>query len=184
VVEVELGLTQEEWNVYKQGIADIEVAGQPNGGYGIMGGAGGRFAGRYQMGDEALTEASKVLGIPKPSRQEFLSNPQLQEKMYLGYTISNFRYMQSLSPEFRAMSREQQLATLPMAQLGIGNLTDQLRSGTIARDQWNTPTTKFSASVERRRVEAGLNPLGQNLNSPSVGKSISHKYLQLQHKHK
>jgi hypothetical protein len=169
----ELGLTQEEWNVYKQGIADIEVAGQPNGGYGIMGGAGGRFAGRYQMGDEALTEASKVLGIPKPSRQEFLSNPQLQEKMYLGYTISNFRYMQSLSPEFRAMSREQQLATLPMAQLGIGNLTDQLRSGTIARDQWNTPTTKFSASVERRRVEAGLNPLGQNLNSPSVGKSIS-----------
>jgi ribosomal protein S7 len=169
----ELGITQEEWDVYKQGIADIEVAGQPNGGYGIMGGAGGRFAGRYQMGDEALTEASKVLGIPKPSRQEFLSNPQLQEKMYLGYTISNFRYMQSLSPEFRAMSREQQLATLPMAQLGIGNLTDQLRSGTIARDQWNTPTTKFSTSVERRRVEAGLNPLGQNLNSPSGGKSIS-----------
>jgi len=169
----ELGLTQEEWNVYKQGIADVEVAGKPNGGYGIMGGAGGRFAGRYQMGDEAFTEASKVLGIPKPSRQEFLSNPQLQERMYLGYTISNYRYMQSLSPEFRGMTRQQQLATLPMAQLGIGNLTDQLRSGTIARDQWNTPTTKFSTSVERRRVEAGLNPLGQNLNSPSGGRSIS-----------
>jgi hypothetical protein len=163
----ELGITQEEWNAYKQGIADIEVAGQPNGGYGIMGGAGGRFAGRYQMGDEAFIEASKVLGIPKPSRQEFLSNPELQEKMYLGYTISNFRYMQSMSPEFRNMTREQQLATLPMAQLGIGNLSNQLRTGTIARDQRGTPTTKFSASVNRRISEAGLNPLGKNINSPT-----------------
>jgi hypothetical protein len=172
----ELGITQSEWNAYKQGIADIEVRGQPNGGYGIMGGSGGRFAGRYQMGDEAITEAAKVLGITKPSRQEFLGNPQLQERMYLGYTISNFRYMQRLSPEFRNMTTGQKLATLPMAQLGIGNLSNQLRTGTIARDANGTPTTKFSSSVEKRLKEAGLKPLGQNTGrggssgSPSSGR--------------
>jgi hypothetical protein len=119
------------------------------------------------MGDEAITEAAKILGIPKPSRQDFLNNPELQEKMYLAYTISNFRYMQSLSPEFRAMNREQQLATLPMAQLGIGNLTNQLKTGVIARDARGTPTTKFTGAIEKRRKEAGLNKFGQNL--PSSG---------------
>ena len=163
----ELGLTQEEWNVYKQGIADVEVKGEPDGGYKTMGGSGGRFAGRYQMGDEAFTESAKVLGISKPSREEFLNNPELQEKMYLGYTISNFRYMQSLSPEFRSMSRQEQLAILPMAQLGIGNLSNQLRTGSIATDSWGTPTTKFSESVNRRREEAGLKPFGQNVTTQS-----------------
>lgn len=153
----ELGLSQQEWDVYKQGIADVEGAA-----YTQMGGSGGRFAGRYQMGDEAITEAAKVLGIQKPSRQEFLNNPQLQERMYLGYTISNYRYMKNLSPEFKNMTREQQLAVLPMAQLGIGNLTDQLRTGQISRDAWGTPTTKFSEAVKRRQQEAGLKPFGKN----------------------
>lgn len=154
----ELGLTQQEWDVYKQGIADVESAR-----YDQMGGSGGRFAGRYQMGDEAITEAAKVLGIAKPSREQFLNDPKLQEKMYLGYTISNFRYMQNLSPEFRNMSRQQQLSVLPMAQLGIRNLTNQLKTGQISKDAWGTPTTKFSQAVERRRKEAGILPLGQNV---------------------
>jgi hypothetical protein len=162
----ELGLSQKEWDVYKQGIADVEGAA-----YTQMGGAGGRFAGRYQMGDEAITEAAKVLGLPKPSRQEFLSNPQLQEKMYMGYTISNFRYMQSLSPEFKNMTREQQLAVLPMAQLGIGNLAEQLRTGKISKDAWGTPTTKFSEAVKRRQKEAGLKPFGKNIPSAEAMKS-------------
>lgn len=153
----ELGLSQKEWDVYKQGIADVEGAA-----YEQMGGSGGRFAGRYQMGDEALTEAAKVLGIPKPSREQFLNDPKLQERMYLGYTISNFRYMQNLSPEFKNMTREQQLAVLPMAQLGIGNLADQLRTGKISKDAWGTPTTKFSEAVKRRQQEAGLKPFGKN----------------------
>jgi len=162
----ELGLTQKEWDVYKQGIADVESAA-----YTQMGGAGGRFAGRYQMGDEALTEAAKVLGISKPSRQEFLNNPQLQEKMYLGYTISNYRYMQNLSPEFKNMTREQQLAVLPMAQLGIGNLSNQLRTGQISKDAWGTPTTKFTEAVKRRQQEAGLKPFGKNIPSADAMKS-------------
>ena len=91
-----------------------------------------------------------------------MSNPQLQEKMYLGYTISNFRYMQNLSPEFKNMTREQQLAVLPMAQLGIGNLADQLRTGKISKDAWGTPTTKFSEAVKRRQQESGLKPFGKN----------------------
>lgn len=160
----ELGFSQQEWNAYKQGIANIELAN-----YDQMGGAGDQFAGRYQMGDAAIIDAAKVLGIKKPTRNEFLSNPELQERMYLGYTVSNYRSLKSLSPEFRGMSKEEKIDVLSMSQLGVGNI---LKYGKKFKDQFGTPSGNFSRSV-RRELEDMYNtpppPSSPPSSSPSSG---------------
>lgn len=160
----ELGLSQKQWNAYKQGIANIERAE-----YNQMGGAGGKFAGRYQMGDAAITDAAKILGIQKPSRSQFLNDPELQERMYLGYTVSNFRALKIMSPEFAGMSKKDQIKTLPMAQLGVGNLATQLSTGVTFRDQNQTPTTRFSTEVAKqlKKVKNDPNERSEPPNSPS-----------------
>lgn len=162
----ELGLTQEEWNAYKQGIANVELAN-----YDQMGGAGNQFAGRYQMGDAAITDAAKILGIKKPTRKEFLSNPELQERMYLGYTVSNYRALKSQSPEFRDMSQEEKISTLSMSQLGVGNMLRQIRTGAITKDQFGTPSTRFAESVRRELEDLHNTPSSPPPPSPSSSSS-------------
>jgi len=157
----ELGVTQEQFNAYKQGIADVEGAR-----YNQMGGAGGRFAGRYQMGSGEITSASSVMGIPTPSQQEYLSNPELQEKIYMGRTILMNRRMMQLSPEYKGMSATERLSNLAGAQLGEGSLTDFLKGKSI-KDSNNVEIQRWINSAKRRmgQVAAG-NPIPQAPTKP------------------
>jgi hypothetical protein len=147
----ELGITQEQFNAYKQGIADVEGAR-----YNQMGGAGGRFAGRYQMGSGEIASASAVMGIPNPSQQEYLSNPELQEKIYMGRTILMNRRMMQLSPEYKSMSATERLSNLAGAQLGEGSLTDFLKGKKIS-DSAGVEIQRWINSAKRRmgQVAAG-----------------------------
>jgi len=157
----ELGVTQEQFNAYKQGIADVEGAR-----YNQMGGAGGRFAGRYQMGSGEIASASSVMGIPTPSQQEYLSNPELQEKIYMGRTILMNRRMMQLSPEYKGMSATERLSNLAGAQLGEGSLTDFLKGKSI-KDSNNVEIQRWINSAKRRmgQVAAG-NPIPQAPTKP------------------
>ena len=157
----ELGVTQEQFNAYKQGIADVEGAR-----YNQMGGAGGRFAGRYQMGSGEIASASAVMGIPTPSQQEYLSNPELQEKIYMGRTILMNRRMMQLSPEYKGMSATERLSNLAGAQLGEGSLTDFLKGKSI-KDSNNVEIQRWINSAKRRmgQVAAG-NPIPQAPTKP------------------
>ena len=150
----ELGITQEQFNAYKQGIADVEGAR-----YNQMGGAGGRFAGRYQMGSGEIASASAVMGIPNPSQQEYLSNPELQEKIYMGRTILMNRRMMQLSPEYKGMSATERLSNLAGAQLGEGSLTDFLKGKSVSD----------SAGVE---IQRWINSAKRRLNQVAAGKPI------------
>jgi len=147
----ELGITQEQFNAYKQGIADVEGAR-----YNQMGGSGGRFAGRYQMGSGEIASASAVMGIPNPSQQEYLSNPELQEKIYMGRTILMNRRMMQLSPEYKSMSATERLSNLAGAQLGEGSLTDFLKGKKIS-DSAGVEIQRWINSAKRRmgQVAAG-----------------------------
>jgi hypothetical protein len=140
----ELGITQEQFNAYKQGIADVEGAR-----YNQMGGAGGRFAGRYQMGSGEIASAAAVMGISNPSQQEYLSNPELQEKIYMGRTILMNRTMMRISPEYRnTKSATERLILLAGSQLGEGNLADSLKgkqisdSAGVGIQRWQTAAKK------------------------------------------
>jgi hypothetical protein len=141
----ELGLTQEQYNALKQGVADVEGAR-----YNQMGGAGTRFAGRYQMGSNEIEDSAKVMGIPVPSQQEYLNNPELQEKIYMGRTVYMHRRLQSLSPKYNTMSPRERAVALGMGQLGEGNVSSYINTGTLPRDSAGAPITKWGTAVGKR----------------------------------
>jgi hypothetical protein len=149
----ELGVSQEQYNAYKQGVADIEGAR-----YNQMGGAGGRFAGRYQMGAGEIKASAAIMGIPAPSQEEYLSNPELQEKIYMGRTIYMHRRMMDLSPKYRDMSSLERLKVLGGGQLGEGSLQQYLERGTTIRDSNNVEIQRWIRSVERRLEGVEIKP--------------------------
>jgi hypothetical protein len=149
----ELGLTQEQYNALKQGVADVEGAR-----YNQMGGAGTRFAGRYQMGSNEIADSAKVMGIPVPSQQEYLNNPELQEKIYMGRTVYMHRRLQSLSPKYNTMSPRERAVALGMGQLGEGNVSSYINTGTLPRDSAGAPITKWGTAVGKRFDEASSIP--------------------------
>ena len=147
----ELGFTQAQYDALKLGVADIEGAR-----YNQMGGSSNAFAGRYQMGRAEIDASSRIIGITPPSTEEYLNNPDLQERIYMGRTLYMHRQMLKLSPKYREMGTEDRLKMLGAGQLGEGNLADFIERGRVFRDGFNTPITKFSESVERRLKEIDL----------------------------
>ena len=147
----ELGITQEQYNALKLGVADVEGAR-----YNQMGGSNMAFAGRYQMGRAEIDAASRIVGITPPTTQEYLNNPQLQEKIYMGRTLYMHRQMLKLSPKYRQMGPIERVKMLGAGQLGEGNLQRLIERGEVVRDGFNTPITKFSDAVERRLNEINM----------------------------
>lgn len=141
----ELGFTQEQFNALKQGVADVEGAK-----YNQMGGVGARFAGRYQMGSAEISASAKVMGIPVPSQEEYLNNPELQEKIYMGRTIYMHRRLQELSPKYNNMSPKERAIALGMGQLGEGNVSSYINTGNVPRDSAGVPITKWGTAVGKR----------------------------------
>src|SRR5688572_8698166 len=83
-----LGFAPEQFCAYRETLSDIESDGR----YNIMGGAGGKYAGKYQMGPAALKDTAKKLGVPVPQLRQFLADPAMQEQFMETYTgINNER---------------------------------------------------------------------------------------------
>lgn len=143
----ELGMSQAQYNAYKSAIAGSEGAR-----YNEMGGAGRRFAGRYQMGAQEIAEAAAIMGLPAPTQQEFLNNPALQEKLYMGRTVQMYRIMMQ-DPNFSSKSPLERMALLAGTQLGAGNLKKYLR-GERVTDSAGVPITHWIDPV--RRALAGV----------------------------
>tara|TARA_R100000030_G_scaffold7152_1_gene4958 strand:+ start:4995 stop:6677 length:1683 start_codon:yes stop_codon:yes gene_type:complete len=161
----ELGITQEQYNALKQGVADVEGAR-----YNQMGGSSMAFAGRYQMGRPEIDSASRIIGITPPTTQEYLNNPELQERIYMGRTLYMHRQMLKLSPKYRQMGPVERVKMLGAGQLGEGNLQRLIERGEVFRDGFNTPITKFSDAVERRLNQIDKVDLGDR---GSVGDPLS-----------
>ena len=140
-----IGMSTDEWEAYKQGIADIESSG---GKYTVT---SGKHWGKYQMNDDARSDAAETMGIDNPSKKEFLENPALQERMFAEYTRRNYLHLMQKSPEFRAMSEKEKYSTLARAQLGAEALRKTLAGLTPDKiDANKTKSSKFKDSVEKR----------------------------------
>ena len=140
-----IGMSTDEWEAYKQGIADIESSG---GKYTVT---SGKHWGKYQMNDDARSDAAETMGIDNPTKKEFLENPALQERMFAEYTRRNYLHLTQKSPEFRAMSEKEKYSTLARAQLGAEALRKTLAGLTPDKiDANKTKSSKFKDSVEKR----------------------------------
>jgi hypothetical protein len=179
----EMGITPAQWSAFEEGVTDIEGKN-----YGIMGGAGKKFAGRYQMGPQEIDLTAKRLGVPRPSNEEFLKNPELQEKFFENYTLDHYRSIMK-NPKFAALPKERQLELLGYAHnQGVGGSDDgnpnnrgkglwgYLDKGQAGHDAWGTSGTAYFAPIRKRlsqidnsnrQTEAILEP-----QSPTVGTNI------------
>ena len=147
-----MGINEQMWKTYKDTIASIETSGYSlDESYKAIGGSGGLYDGRYQMGKMARIDAAQALGIPTPSRSELRNNPQLQEDMFLAYTYKNYTYMSGASTQFDNASNVQKLQYLGYAHnQGHAYATDWLKTGVISSvDGFGTKGTKFTDKLAK-----------------------------------
>lgn len=138
-----------DFDVFAASIAQIERAG-----YGQMGGAGGKYAGKYQMSQAAIADGAKRLGIPAPTQEQFLSDPGLQERIFKSYTAANEAHLNAYSEKFRNASPEEKLEILGYAHnQGASAAVNWLKTGNAGRDAFGTLGTEYS-SVIHNNIEA------------------------------
>lgn len=134
-----------DFDVFAASVAQIEHAN-----YGQMGGAGGKYAGKYQMGMDAISDASKRLGIATPTLPEFLANPELQEKIFQAHTKNNEAYLNAYSDQFRNATPERKLEILGYAHnQGASAAAKWLKTGVAGHDANNTYGTAYSDLIHR-----------------------------------
>ena len=149
-----LGINENVWRTYKDTIASIETSSHVNSAstsYSQIGGTGGGYDGRYQMGTMGRKDAARILGVPLPSRQEYRSNPQLQEDLFLAYTVANHGYLMNSSEKFRNATPIQRMQYLGYAHnQGWGKAADWLETGVISSvDGFGTKGTKFTDKLAK-----------------------------------
>lgn len=137
-----MGISKEQYDVFRGSIAKIE---SPS--YSKTGGSSGRFSGAYQMGASEIKESAKALGISPPTREEFLKNPQLQEKLFDKYTEGHHKQLLK-NEKYASMSKEEQLKVLGYAHnQGAGGASKWLKTGVVGKDAFGTEGTKYYESI-------------------------------------
>lgn len=141
-----VGVPQGDFNTYRKTVAYIESTG--SGGYAAVGGSGNHYEGAYQMGKAAKTDAARILGISVPSREQFLSNPDLQERMFDAYTMMNHKTLMRVNSKYRSLPPKEKLAVLGYAHnQGAGGASEWINSGISRRDGFNTDASKYYNAV-------------------------------------
>lgn len=68
----------------------------------------------------------------------------------MGRTVYMHRRLQSLSPKYNTMSPRERAVALGMGQLGEGNVSSYINTGTLPRDSAGVPITKWGTAVGKR----------------------------------
>lgn len=158
----EMGISQSQYDAFREGVTDIE--GKE---YGHMGGGGGRYAGRYQLGPAEITETAARLGVSRPDTGEFLTNKQEQEQFFENYTLDHYRQM-NRNAEFQNMPHERQLEMLGYAHnQGVGGALHYINTGRAGADAWGTSGTAYFDPIRRRYQDAAVNAAAQS--QPKMG---------------
>ncbi|MBS1053484.1 phage tail tape measure protein [Gluconobacter kondonii] len=128
------------FGAYAKSVAGIEGAR-----YDQMGGAGGKYAGKYQMGAEAIQDAARRLHEAVPTQDQFLHDPAMQERFFKAYTEQNAAVLNSKSADFRNASLTRQYAILAYAHnQGAGGALNWMKTGQVGHDAFGTAGTRYS----------------------------------------
>ena len=140
-----LGITPAQYDAFRSSVAQIEHAD-----YGQMGGSSGRFAGKYQMGADEISETAAHLGVQAPSQTEFLSNPGMQEKFFEQYTLDHHNYLMAHNAKYAAMSPEDKAAALAYAHnQGAAGASRWIDTGMEGKDAFGTSGAAYSKRVHQ-----------------------------------
>ena len=176
----QIGANAEQWDIYRNSVALIES----NGDYSIPGGSGMHYDGRYQMGAAAKTDGAKYAGLPDPGhsddpnaqvRAAYRANPELQEKIFTGYTLANHTYLMR-NETYKNSDIERKLQILGYAHnQGMGNAEDWLETGVVGKDGFGTKGTKYTdliaANFRAQKSGGELQVAEGAVNVPSLASS-------------
>ena len=145
-------------------IGGIESSGR----YGITGGAGGHYYGKYQLSRSVIDDAARALHERSPSTAAFLHDPAMQDRYFNSFTAANSAYLSAHSERFRNMSRAQQYAVLGYAHnQGAGGALKWLNGGAAGHDAFGTSGEKYSGAISRAFSGSGHG--GSGGNSTQIG---------------
>ena len=91
-------------NTFKDTLGRIESAND----YSVRGGFNDHYLGKYQMGKAALEDVG--IGYSQEEQEDFLSNPDKQEKAFEDFTKQNHEYLLHRSEMYRNMPQTEKLA--------------------------------------------------------------------------
>ena len=143
-----MGFSTEDWNLFRNTVAQIESGGR----YDIAGGSGGHYDGRYQLGAAAKTDGARYAGVTDPghspsAREAFRKNSELQEKIFAGFTKANHNYLVRV-PEYRDANPQRKLQILGYAHnQGMGGAANWMKTGVVGADGFGTKGTKYTDSI-------------------------------------
>ena len=143
-----MGFSAAEWGTFKGEVAKIESGGK----YNIFGGSGDHYDGRYQLGAAAKTDGARYAGIADPghspgAREAFRNNPQMQERLFEGFTKANHTYLMG-NPTYANANKKRQLEILGYAHnQGMGGAEKWMTTGNVGYDGFGTAGTKYTNAI-------------------------------------
>ncbi len=151
----DMGYSQEDWDIYKRAVAGIETKGYEfDDSYSAQGGASDHYDGRYQLGRDAKTDASGILGVPDPghtstAREAFRGDPSMQEDYFAAFTNANYKYLMKNNPKFRNASARDQMGMLGYAHnQGMGGASNWIKTGEVGADAFKTKGTVYTDAIK------------------------------------
>lgn len=163
---VALGVSDDDWDSYRRALKTKEAAAPDQ-----MGGYNKAYAGSYQLGRAEIRNVARMLGEKPPTRQEFLADPDMQERYLQELTTSNHDYLTRMSPAYTAMPPTEKLKTLAYAHnQGGPNTSRYLATGQVGHDAFGTPGTDYSDAVGRELGQAAN--VDKDINTPAQGVDV------------
>lgn len=131
-------------NTFKDTLGKIESAND----YSVRGGFNDHYLGKYQMGKAALQDVG--IGYSQEEQEDFLSNPEKQEKAFEEFTKQNHEYLLHKSDKYRNMPQTEQLAVLGYAHnQGRGGALQYLKTGQSQKDGFGTDAQMYIDEVKK-----------------------------------
>ena len=131
------------FNTFKDTLGQIESAND----YSVRGGFNDHYLGRWQMGKAALEDVG--IGYSQEEQEDFLSNPDKQEKAFEEFTKQNHEYLQRKSEKYRDLTMSDKLAVLGYAHnQGRGGALKYLETGESEKDGFGTDALKYVEEVK------------------------------------
>ena len=141
------------FNTFKDTLGQIESAND----YSVRGGFNDHYLGKYSMGKAALEDVG--IGYSQEEQEEFLSNPEKQERAFEEFTKQNHEYLVHKSEMYRNMPQTEKLAVLGYAHnQGRGGALKYLETGKTKKDGFGTDAQMYIDEVRKASAKAA-NPV-------------------------
>ena len=137
------------FNTFKDTLGQIESAND----YSVRGGFNDHYLGKYSFGKAALEDVG--IGYSEEEQEDFLSNPEKQEKAFEEFTKQNHEYLLHRSEMYRNMPQTEKLAVLGYAHnQGRGGALKYLETGKTQKDGFGTDAQMYIDEIKKASAKA------------------------------